>query len=131
MENLNLLLKNGSHSEIEISECDKLPPLKGISFRDSEKLGLRSFARRITIWLDQKEMIEGMMKDERTNYRREDGTTLYASKAVDNHGWTVDQGMIGSKILGQSKHTSKHIMSSTLRWCGDFQGFICSSLVVD
>jgi hypothetical protein len=44
LENLSFFWKNGSHSEIEISGCDKLPPLKGISPRDSGEIGLRSLS---------------------------------------------------------------------------------------
>jgi hypothetical protein len=35
-----------------------------------------------------KEMIEGVME-----------SILYASKVLDNHGWIIDHGMIGSKIF--------------------------------
>jgi hypothetical protein len=41
-------------------------------------------------------MIEGIME-----------TILYASKVLDNQRWNVGQGMIGSKILEQSKHSSR------------------------
>jgi hypothetical protein len=45
--NFEFLVENGSHSEIEISGCDKLPPLKGISSRDSGTLGLGVGDRKI------------------------------------------------------------------------------------
>jgi hypothetical protein len=42
--------ENGSHSEIGISGCDKLPPLKGIKPWDSGKPGMRSLCSEDKIW---------------------------------------------------------------------------------
>jgi hypothetical protein len=63
--------KNGSHSEMRISRCDKLPPLKGISSRDSGKVGLGVWAEGIRIDGIIEEMID---------------VTLYESKILDNQG---------------------------------------------
>jgi hypothetical protein len=46
---LNFFWENGSNSEIEISGCDKLPPLKGISPRDLVKVGLGVWSQKIRI----------------------------------------------------------------------------------
>jgi hypothetical protein len=63
--------KNGSHSELRISGCDKLPPLKGISSRDSRKVGLAVLVDEIRIDGIIEEMIN---------------VTLYESKILDNQG---------------------------------------------
>jgi hypothetical protein len=63
--------KNGSHSEMRISGCDKLPPLKGISPRDSGKVGLGVWVDEIRIVGIIEEMID---------------VTLYESKILDYQG---------------------------------------------
>jgi hypothetical protein len=73
LENLNFIWENGSHSEMEISGCDKLPTLQGISSRDSGKVTLGSLGLEDENRYDRKEMTEDIMK-----------TTLYASKVLDN-----------------------------------------------
>jgi hypothetical protein len=80
--------ENGSHSEIGILGCDKLPTLKGTLPRDSGKLGMRSLRSEDKDWQDWKEMIEEKME-----------TTLYAWKVFDNQRWNVDQGLACSKIF--------------------------------
>jgi hypothetical protein len=45
----DFLLENGSHSEMKILRCDKLPPLKGILPQNSGKVGLRVRAKKIRI----------------------------------------------------------------------------------
>jgi hypothetical protein len=71
LEILSFLWENGSHFKMRISGCDKLPPLKGISPRDSGKVGLRVWAEGIRIDGIIEEMID---------------VTLYESKNVDNQG---------------------------------------------
>jgi hypothetical protein len=73
LENLNFIWENGSYSEMEISGCDKLPTLQGISSRDSGKVTLGSLGLEDENRYDRKEMTEDIMK-----------TTLYASKVLDN-----------------------------------------------
>jgi hypothetical protein len=51
---IEFVSENDSHSEIEISGCDKLPPLKGISPRDSGKVGLGVWARKTRIDMMEK-----------------------------------------------------------------------------
>jgi hypothetical protein len=43
------IMKNDSHSEIEILRCDKLPPLKEISSQDFGKLGLGIELKRLDL----------------------------------------------------------------------------------
>jgi hypothetical protein len=69
LEILSFLWENGSHSEMRISGCDKLPPLKGISPRDSGKVGFG-------VWVDEIR-IDGII---------EKMITLYESKILDNEG---------------------------------------------
>jgi hypothetical protein len=74
-------------------------------------------------------MIEEIMK-----------TTLYASKVLDNQGWNVEQGMIGSKIF-YSNQTLKQANTSGLQCPRDavkskapslaFSSLIKTSVVVD
>ncbi len=64
-------MDNCSHSEIVILGCDKLPPLKEISPRDSGKVGLGVWAEGIRIDGIIKEMID---------------ITLYESMILDNQG---------------------------------------------
>jgi hypothetical protein len=71
LEIFNIFWEKGSHLEMEISGCDKLPPLKGISPRDSGKVGLGVWAEQIRI----DELIEEMID-----------ITLYESKILDNQG---------------------------------------------
>jgi hypothetical protein len=71
LEILIFLWENGSHSEMRILGCDKLPPLKGILPRDSWKVGLGVWAEEIRI-----DGIIGEMID----------ITLYESKIFDNQG---------------------------------------------
>jgi hypothetical protein len=66
-----LVGKNGSHSEMRISGCDKLPPFKGISPRDSGKVGLGVWAEEIRTDGIIEEMID---------------ITLYESKILGNQG---------------------------------------------
>jgi hypothetical protein len=75
LENLSFFWKNGSLFKMKILGCDKLPPLKGISPRDSGKVGLEAWAEKI--WIDRikKGKIEKIMK-----------SILYASKVL-NQGW--------------------------------------------
>jgi hypothetical protein len=56
---------------MRISGCDKLPPLKGISPRDSGKVGLEVWVDEIRIVGIIEEMID---------------ITLYESKILDNQG---------------------------------------------
>jgi hypothetical protein len=56
---------------MRISGCDKLPPLKGISSRDSGKVGLGVLVDEIRIDGIIEEMID---------------ITLYESKILDNQG---------------------------------------------
>jgi hypothetical protein len=64
-----LVEKNGSHSKMRISGCDKLPPLKGISPQDSGKVGLG-------VWIDDIR-IDGIIEEMID-------VTLYESKILDN-----------------------------------------------
>jgi hypothetical protein len=74
LEILSFWWENGSHSEMRISECDKLPPLKGISSWDSGKVGLGVWAEAIRIDGIIEEMID---------------ITLYESKILDNQWWLL------------------------------------------
>jgi hypothetical protein len=56
---------------MRILGCDKLPPLKGISPRDSEKVGLGVWVEEIRIDGIIEEMVD---------------VTLYESKILDNQG---------------------------------------------
>jgi hypothetical protein len=56
---------------MRISGCDKLPPLKGISPRDSGKAGLG-------VWVDEIR-IDGIIEEMMD-------VTLYESKILDNQG---------------------------------------------
>jgi hypothetical protein len=66
-----LVGKNGSHSKMRISGCDKLSPLNGISSQDSRKVGLGVSIDEIRIDGIIEEMID---------------VTLYESKILDNQG---------------------------------------------
>jgi hypothetical protein len=110
-----LYWKNGSHSEIEVLRCDKLPPLKGILPRYSRNLGMRSLRSEDKNWYDRKELIKEIIE-----------TTLYESMVLDNQGWIIDQGMIGSKFY--SNQTHKQTNTSCLQHWGDAVKSKASSL---
>jgi hypothetical protein len=63
-----------------------------------------------------KEMIEGIME-----------SILYASKVLDNHGWIIDHGMIGSKIF-YINQTLKQVNISGLQCRRDAMKYKASSL---